>query len=132
MAEEGHLESGQAPALVQGLALLGNCACPQRQTCQSGSAEKLLQKTRCLLGSRGDCSICHLQPQEPCKDMNVVQNSVPIGCFVAEDKVELAAMRSVCPRYVTSGCQLRGQLKLQQILTCTCVPDSIPPGTGVT
>ena len=37
-------------------------------------------------------------------DMNVVQISVPIGCFVAEDKLESTAMRSVCPRYATSGC----------------------------
>ncbi len=132
MAEEDHLESGQEPALLKGLALLGNGACPQRQTCQSGSAEGLLQKTRYLLESRGSWSICHLQPQEPCKDMNMIQNSFPVGCFVAEDKVELAAMRSVCPRYVTSGSQLRGQLIVQQFFICTCVPDSIPPSTGVT
>ena len=36
--------------------------------------------------------------------MNVVQISVPMGCFVAEDKLESTAMRSVCPRYATSGC----------------------------
>ncbi len=113
MAEEGHLESGQAPGLLKGLAVLGDRTCPQRQTCQSGSAEELLQRTRYLLGSWVDCSICHSQTQEPCKDMHVVQNSVPIGCFVAEDKLESAAMRSVCPRYVTSGWQLRGQFKLQ-------------------
>ena len=65
-------------------------------------------------------------------DMNVVQISVRIGCFVAEDKLESTAMRSVCPRYVTSGCSLRGQLTLQQILICMCVPDSISLDTGVT